>query len=138
VSLSASTFDSRIGPKESIAARMGTASPAPARLRNSTGKPAAAQSSPVSAARWLIRSPGSPGAKRPVRSPLTSGISTGTPAVESCSAITCSVLVFPVPVAPATRPCRLNIASGIRTSAVGSATPSITTDPSVTLAAVVS
>ena len=67
-----------------------------------------------------------------------SGISTGTPAADSCSAITCRVLVLPVPVAPATRPCRLNIASGIRTSAVGSATPSITTEPSVTLAAVVS
>ena len=31
---------------------------------------------------------------------MTSAISTGTPAAESCSAITCSVLVLPVPVAP--------------------------------------
>ena len=56
----------------------------------------------------------------PDRSPLTSAISTGTPAADSCSAITCSDFVLPVPVAPATRPCRLTVASGMRTCAVGS------------------
>ena len=34
---------------------------------------------------------------------------TGTPWPESCSAISCSVLVLPVPVAPATRPCRFRV-----------------------------
>ncbi len=71
--------------------------------------------SPVSAARCSVRSLLSPGRDRPDRSPFTSAISTGTPAAESCSAITCRDLVLPVPVAPATRPCRLTIANGIRT-----------------------
>lgn len=60
-----------------------------------------------------------------------SGIITGTPAADSCSASTCRVLVLPVPVAPATSPCRLNIDNGIRTSADGSRTLSTTTAPTV-------
>ena len=55
---------------------------------------------------------------------------TGTPWPESCSAMSCSVLVLPVPVAPATRPCRLSTASGIRTGASGWAVPSMTAAPS--------
>ena len=43
-----------------------------------------------------------------------SAANTGTPWALSCSASSCSVLVLPVPVAPATRPCRLTMASGIR------------------------
>ena len=43
-----------------------------------------------------------------------SAAKTGTPAALSCSAISCRVLVLPVPVAPATSPCRLSIPSGIR------------------------
>ncbi len=43
-----------------------------------------------------------------------SAANTGTPAVLSCSAISWRVLVLPVPVAPATRPCRLSMPSGIR------------------------
>ena len=53
----------------------------------------------------------------PDRSPLMSAAKTGTPAREMASASTCSVLVLPVPVAPATRPCRFSIDSGIRTRA---------------------
>ena len=48
-----------------------------------------------------------------------SAISTGTPTAESCSAMFCSVLVLPEPVVPATRPCRLSMASGMRTFALG-------------------
>src|SRR5690242_10116478 len=48
-----------------------------------------------------------PAAATPERSPLTSAAKTGTPAREKPSAITCKVTVFPVPVAPATRPWRL-------------------------------
>ena len=44
-----------------------------------------------------------------------SAAKTGTPAAESCSASSCRVFVLPVPVAPATSPCRLSIASGILT-----------------------
>ena len=59
-----------------------------------------------------------------------SASSTGTPAAEHCSARFCSVLVLPVPVAPATRPWRFSVANGMRTCASGAATPSITTAPS--------
>ena len=44
-----------------------------------------------------------------------SAANTGTPWARSCSASSCSVLVLPVPVAPATSPCRLSMPSGIRT-----------------------
>ena len=67
----------------------------------------------------VTRSAVSPGCTSPARSPLRSASTTGTPAAESCSAISCSVLVLPVPVAPAIRPCRLSIASGSRTWAAG-------------------
>ena len=43
-----------------------------------------------------------------------SAAKTGTPLALSCSAISWRVLVLPVPVAPATRPCRLSMPSGIR------------------------
>ncbi len=45
---------------------------------------------------------------------MTSATKTGTPALESCSAMPCRVLVLPVPVAPATRPWRLSMPSGTR------------------------
>ncbi len=59
-----------------------------------------------------------------------SATNTGTPAAESPSAMPCSVLVFPVPVAPATSPCRFIIASGSPTWALGEALPSSTRAPS--------
>src|SRR3954453_3214230 len=43
----------------------------------------------------------------PDRSPLMSAQKTGTPAREKPSAMVCRVTVLPVPVAPATSPCRL-------------------------------
>ena len=43
----------------------------------------------------------------PLRSPLTSARKTGTPMRENCSAMTCSVIVLPVPVAPVMQPWRL-------------------------------
>jgi hypothetical protein len=43
--------------------------------------------------------------------------------------MTCSVLVFPVPVAPATSPCRFIVASGIRTTASRASAPSYTPRP---------
>jgi hypothetical protein len=45
-----------------------------------------------------------PAAAMPAISPLTSARKLGTPMRENCSAITCSVTVLPVPVAPAMRP----------------------------------
>ena len=55
---------------------------------------------------------GSPVAAMPETSPLTSAMNTGTPCADSCSAMSCSVLVLPVPVAPATSPWRFIIAQG--------------------------
>jgi DNA helicase HerA-like ATPase len=76
------------------------------------------------AARAVILSLVSPGVLRPERSPLMSAAKTGTPLLLSCSARSCRVLVLPVPVAPATRPCRFSIASGMRTCASGTGSPS--------------
>ena len=70
---------------------------------------------PICATRSLIRSRPFPSGvaamQMPDRSPFTSAQNTGTPAAENCSAITCSVTVLPVPVAPATSPCRFARAS---------------------------
>ena len=110
---------SRTGPNEVIVARTGTPLPSPPRARNSAGKAVGTQSVPVSVARSVIRSLATPGAATPDTSPLTSARKTGMPAVDICSAISCSVLVLPVPVAPATRPCRVSIDSGNRTRASG-------------------
>ena len=54
----------------------------------------------------------SPGPARPVRSPLMSATKTGTPACDSWPARSWSVLVLPVPVAPAISPWRFSIDSG--------------------------
>ena len=120
VSFRSSTFDSRVGPKLVIVARTGTPVPMPPSARNSTGKAVGAQPvSAVSAARWVILSLLVPGWDSPDRSPLMSATTTGTPAADSCSAKPCSVLVLPVPVAPAIRPCRFTIDSATRTCASG-------------------
>ena len=118
VSLRSRTLLSRIGPNWVSVARIGVALLLPPRERNSTGYAVGVQSSPVSFTRVWTRALSSPGRAIPDRSPLTSARNTGTPASDSCPASACSVFVLPVPVAPATRPCRLSIASGIRTRAV--------------------
>ena len=110
--MSPNTFDSRIGPKLEIVARTGTPMPPVPSDRNSTGY---AAGDPVVAGVLgpaAVLSLATPGRDSPDRSPLMSAIITGTPAADSCSAITCSDFVLPVPVAPATRPCRLTVASG--------------------------
>src|SRR5256714_13012679 len=58
-----------------------------------------------------------PALARPARSPLTSAMNTGTPIDEKRCASVCSVTLFPVPVAPVMRPCRL-ASAGRRCSAV--------------------
>src|ERR1700687_1678983 len=60
----------------------------------------------MSPARLMIKSLASPTSEIPERSPLISAANTGTPARANPSAITCSETVFPVPVAPVTRPWR--------------------------------
>ena len=64
-------------------------------------------SDPSSLARRTKAGLASPGMLIPERSPFTSAAKTATPAREKPSARTCRVTVLPVPVAPATRPCRL-------------------------------
>ena len=76
-------------------------------------------SCPILAVRVSSLSDGCPGMAIPDRSPLTTAAKTGTPAAEICSAISCSVLVLPVPVAPETSPCRFSMLNGIRTAADG-------------------
>jgi hypothetical protein len=63
---------------------------------------------------------------------LTSAANTATPAAESCSAITWSDRVFPVPVAPAISPFRFIVASGRRTPASGTSARSSIAVPSST------
>src|SRR3984893_17334208 len=58
-----------------------------------------------------MKSLASPTSEMPERSPLISAANTGTPARANPSAITCSETVFPVPVAPVTRPWRFASAS---------------------------
>ena len=129
VSLRPSTFESSSGPKDSTLARTGTPVPRPPRLRTSVGVAAGSHVWPMAAQRSSSRSLAVPGAARPERSPLTSGATTGTPCAASCSASTCRVRVLPVPVAPATSPCRFVMASGMRTGADGTGCPSSTSTP---------
>ena len=66
----------------------------------------------------------SPGRAMPDRSPLMSAAKTGTPAFDSWPARSCSVLVLPVPVAPAMSPWRLSIERATWTRASLTSSPS--------------
>ncbi|SKY68396.1 Uncharacterised protein [Mycobacteroides abscessus subsp. abscessus] len=87
-----------------MVARIGTPIPCDPSDTNSTGYAVGDQSSPVCDAREVILSLDTPGRLSPDRSPLMSAITTGTPLADNCSAMSCKVLVLPVPVAPATSP----------------------------------
>ena len=126
VVLRASARASRIGPKSETWARTGTpgnCESAPPRLSSSTGKAAGAHSCPFAAVRDKSLSEPAPASARPVRSPLTSHRSTEEPAADSPSARSCRVRVLPVPVAPATRRWRLNMAVGIFAVVPGTRAP---------------
>ena len=62
-------------------------------------------SMPKRSMRARISSLSLPRRHMPERSPLTSAMNTGTPMSEKDSAMTFIVIVLPVPVAPAMRPC---------------------------------
>src|SRR5262245_2399609 len=130
VSFRPSTFASSSGPKLETVARS-CAPRAPVRLRYSTGRGAPCHAQPVSRARCVTRSFGSPAAAMPERSPFKSARNTGTPVAENCSATSWSDFVLPVPVAPAIRPCRFAIDSGSVTMGSGAHSPACTTAPSV-------
>ena len=93
----------------------------PARRRRPRTRPGIrrrpAPSTPISLRRSSSFGDAAPGCVMPERSPLTSAMNTGTPIREKRSAITCSVTVFPVPVAPVMRPWRL-ASAGSRQSSV--------------------
>ena len=126
VSLRSRTLPSSNGPKEWTVARTWAPS-LPDSDRYSTGWPEASNVQPSEVTRsTTFGLVASPGAASPVRSPLMSATKTGTPAFESWPARSWSVLVLPVPVAPAIRPCRLSIDSATWTRAsLASSVPSI-------------
>ncbi len=117
VSLRSSTLPSRTGPNEWTVAR--TCAPFwPVSDRNSTGWPCGWKGRPSDCMRSMtLGFVASPGAAMPVRSPLMSATKQGTPARDSWPAMSCSVLVLPVPVAPAIRPWRFSIDSATCTKA---------------------
>ena len=96
-------------------ARSGTP-PSPVSDISSTGQAAGAHWSASSAARAVSLSSAAPAAPTPARSPFMSAAKTGHPAAEACSAMSWSVRVLPVPVAPAISPWRLRKPSGMPTS----------------------
>jgi hypothetical protein len=104
-----------VGPKAVTVARRGTPF-APVSDSSSTGAAAGVHSWASSVARSVMPSLAAPAAPSPARSPFMSAAKTGQPAAETCSAISCRVRVFPVPVAPAIRPWRLRNPSGRATS----------------------
>ncbi len=116
---------SRSGPKSATVVRIGTPVPRPPSEYTSTGYAVGLHSWPIDAARSTIFADDVPGTASPDRSPLTSARNTGTPAADRPSAMPWSVFVLPVPVAPATSPCRLSIESAnpTWTSARGDGSP---------------
>ena len=112
------------GPKEWTVAR--TWAPSfPVSDRNSTGWPDAWKGAPNDSMRSMtLGLVASPGAARPVRSPLMSATKTGTPAFDSWPASSWSVLVLPVPVAPAISPWRFSMLSATWTRASFASSPS--------------
>ena len=126
MSLRSRTLPSSSGPNDEMLAR--TWAPLlPDSDRISTGCPAAwnvhASDVQRSMVRWSVASPGAP---TPDRSPLTSTANTGTPSAESWPANSWSVLVLPVPVAPAISPWRLT-----RDRATCTRTSDSTSSPSI-------
>ena len=119
----------RRGPKSETVARIGMPGPMPPIDRYSVGKPVGAYGMPSSASRLAPGPSGSPGAATPDTSPFTSATKTGTPCAESCSAMSCSVFVLPVPVAPAMSPWRVIMRRATCTLASGNMVPSWTPRP---------
>ena len=98
--------DSSSGPISETVARTGCPC-SPNTSQNTVENRSGWKVRPISLARLTMKSLASPGSEMPERSPLISAANTGTPARANPSAITCSETVFPVPVAPVTRPWRL-------------------------------
>ena len=105
-SLRSSIRDSSNGPISVTVARTGWPC-SPNTSQNTVENWSGWKVRPISLARLTIKSLASPTSEMPERSPLISAAKTGTPARANPSAITCSETVFPVPVAPVTRPWRL-------------------------------
>ena len=107
VSLSSSMRANSVGPISLIVVRTGCPR-VPNRSQNTTGLASNTWSaSPIWATRAASFSLVVPACDNPATSPLTSAMNTGTPSRENPSARVSSVTVLPVPVAPATSPCRL-------------------------------
>ena len=95
------------GPMSETVARTGWPC-SPYTSQNTVGQPAkAGASTPISFRRSSNLGDAAPAWLMPERSPLTSAMKTGTPSADRRSAMTCSVTVLPVPVAPVMSPWRL-------------------------------
>ena len=95
------------GPMSDTVARTGWPC-SPYTSQNTVGQPEnAGAGTPTSFRRSSNLGDVLPGWLNPARSPLTSAMKTGTPSDDRRSAITCSVTVLPVPVAPVMSPWRL-------------------------------
>ena len=107
MSLRLSMRASSSGPTSDAVVRTGWPC-SPNTSQNIAGEPSNGQGErPSCATRSSTLALPPPGWVMPERSPLMSAAKTGTPARLNASASTCRVTVLPVPVAPATRPCRL-------------------------------
>ena len=114
VSLRSRILEKRTGPN-SLTVALNLTPTSPERDKNSTGLLSVKYGRPMVARRSVNFGFSSAALAIPDKSPLISMSTQGTPLAESCSAIICKVFVLPVPVAPAIRPCRFNVLSGIFT-----------------------
>ena len=117
-SLRSSSRESSSGPISEMVVRTGWPC-SPNTSQNTVGHAAYSKLSfkPSSSTRLATRTfSAEPARQRPERSPLMSARKTGTPMRLKASASRWSVTVLPVPVAPATSPCRFAIAGRSRRS----------------------
>ena len=122
-------------PSSDTEARTGTPlAGSPDRVSSSTGEGCGSQGALSSSMRSATLPEASPGSAMPDTSPFMSATKQGTPASDSRPARPWTVLVLPVPVAPAMSPWRLHIEVGIRTTAWGSIVPPSIPRPNSTAA----
>ena len=135
VSLAFNILDNKTGPNSLTVARILV--PLSSEIvSNSTGIASGSKSRPMAFIRSSILGCPGLGLASPERSPFTSINRTGTPCLLNCSAITCKVFVFPVPVAPEIKPWRLKVDNGaftsvpVKVSSPSMAPPKVNAEPS--------
>ena len=120
-------------PNSDTEARTGTPlAGSPDRVSSSTGEGCGSQGAWSCSTRAATLPEASPGSAMPETSPFMSATKQGTPASDRRPARPWTVLVLPVPVAPATSPCRFSMASGTATSKPVLTSSPLTARPSPT------